>query len=76
MSKLELLFGDIVVVEEDMIGVVVKSWQSSVRETVPPHYEVYVRMYNEIREYPGHEVKRYRVHHKYLDEEELGYQND
>jgi len=76
MSKSELLFGDIVVVEEDRIGVVVKIWGSSLRETSPPHYEVYVRIHNEIRDYPANEVHRYRVRHKYLDAEELEYQNE
>lgn len=71
----EFLFGDIVVVEGNLIGVVVKSWGGSLKETVPAHYEVYVRMHNEIRKYPINEVQRYKVRHKYLDEEELGYQN-
>lgn len=67
MSK--LLFGDIVVVDNDQIGVVVKQWGDEVGMT-----EVYVRNYNGIKEYPRSKVERYQVRHKYLDEEELEYQ--
>lgn len=69
----ELLFGDIVVVDTDQIGVIVKSWGISSRGD-EPYYEVYVRNYNAIRDYPASKVERYRVRHKYLDEEELEYQ--
>ena len=71
MSK--LVFGDIVVVDLGQIGVVVKLWgrSSNGRE---PLIEVYVRSYNEIREYPISTVERYQVRHKYLNEEEMEYQ--
>lgn len=70
---MKLVFGDIVVVEEGLIGVVCKNWgrSSNGRE---PHVEVYVRNYNSIAEYPISQVERYQVRHKYLDEDELGYQ--
>lgn len=70
---MKLVFGDIVVVDEDQIGVVVKNWGrgSNGRE---PHVEVYVRSYNAIKEYPISQVERYQVRHKYLDEQELEYQ--
>lgn len=70
---MKLVFGDIVVVDEDQIGVVVKNWGrgSNGRE---PHVEVYVRSYNSIKEYPISQVERYQVRHKYLDEQELEYQ--
>lgn len=64
------LFGDIVVVERTLIGVVVKTWQN--KEGY--YYEVYVRNHNMIREYKEHEIDRYRVRHKELDEEEMFYQ--
>lgn len=64
------LFGDIVVVERTLIGVVVKTWQN--KEGY--YYEVYVRNHNMIREYKEHEIDRYRVRHKELDEEEMYYQ--
>ena len=63
----KLAFGDIVVVDRDKIGVVVKCWSSG---TV----EVYVRVHNGIVELPVDQVERYLVRHKLLNEEELGYQ--
>lgn len=70
---MKLVFGDIVVVDKDQIGVVVKCWgrSSNGRES---HLEVYVRSYNSIREYPASKVERYLVRHKELDEDELMYQ--
>ena len=65
------LFGDIVVVDVDQIGVVVKTWENNTGYT----YEVYVRSYNKINTYEEREMDRYRVRHKYLDEEELMWQN-
>ena len=75
---MKYVFGDIVVVEENLIGVILKSWimqlkvRDSTREKI--NYEVYVRDYNSIKEYPESKVERYLVRHKYLDEEELEYQ--
>lgn len=69
---MKFLFGDIVVVEDYLIGVIVKSWQSSMRGN---HYEVYVRNYNAIREYDEQDIERYKVRHKELNEEEMYYQN-
>ena len=71
MAKAKFLFGDIVVVEEDLIGVVVKTWE----DKIGYYYEVYVRMKNCIEQYGEEEIERYRVRHKYLDEEELEWQN-
>ena len=68
-------FGDIVVVEETLIGVVVKSWGRSNRGG-EPNYDVYVREYNRIINYPASQVNRYMVRHKYLNEEELEYQQE
>ena len=65
------LFGDIVVVDVDQIGVVVKTWENNKGYT----YEVYVRNYNKINTYEEREMDRYRVRHKYLDEEEFMWQN-
>jgi len=61
-------FGDIVVVENSLIGVVVKSWLCD------NTHEVYVRIFNIIGEYKEEDMQRYMVRHKYLDEEELEYQ--
>jgi len=62
-------FGDIVVVDGNLIGVVVKSWQNGT-------HEVYVRMVNRIVEYKESEMQRYMVRHKCLNEEELAYQQN
>ena len=62
-------FGDIVVVEVDLIGVVVKTWQDGL-------YDVYVREYNTIIQYEEEDIERYMVRHKYLNEEELEYQKN
>jgi hypothetical protein len=71
MKKQKFLFGDIVVVDGVLIGVVVKTWE----DKKGFYYEVYVRSYNGIREYREEEIDRYRVRHKELNGEELYYQN-
>jgi len=68
---MKLTFGDIVVVDGNNIGVVVKCWQGQENT-----YDIYVRMDNAISCYPESEVQRYMVRHKYLDEEELEYQHN
>lgn len=72
--KANYLFGDIVVVEGDLIGVIVKSWETFSSNKQYFNYDVYVRMHNEIRNYKETEIERYRVRHKYLDEQELEWQ--
>lgn len=72
---MKLVFGDIVVVEEIYIGVVVKCWGKSLQGK-PANYDVYVRSFNSIKNYNEDEVERYMVRHKELDEEELYYQNN
>ena len=71
MTKPLFLFGDIVVVENLLIGVVVKTWE----DKYGFYYEVYVRSLNSIKQYREEDVERYRVRHKELNEEELYYQN-
>jgi len=68
-------FGDIVVVEGDFIGVIVKSWATSLKGK-PPYHEVYVRSWNVIKDYSEDEIERYLVRHKYLSEEEKEYQSN
>ena len=71
------LFADIVVVDEDQIGVIVKSWEGAFLAKGgrgEPNYDIYVRSYNCIQNYPESKVERYRVRHKYLDEQELEWQ--
>lgn len=72
MSKKPLyLFGDIVVIEGFLIGVVVKTWE----DRNGFDYEIYVRSLNAIKHYREEEVERYRVRHKVLNEEEVYWQN-
>lgn len=68
-------FGDIVVVEDNLIGVICKSWGKSLKGE-EPNYDIYVRMFNSIKNYPESQVQRYMVRHKYLNEEELEYQQE
>ena len=74
---MKFTFGDIVVVDEDRLGVVVKCWVGNIlkpKSERVPNYEVYVRSYNSIKEYPETEIERYMVRHKYLTDEEKDYQ--
>lgn len=70
---MKFTFGDIVVVEETQIGVVVKTWVRNNEELI---YEVYVRNLNNIKEYKEKDIQRYMVRHKELNEEEIEYQNN
>lgn len=73
VMKLKFCFGDIVVVETNLIGVIVKSWISS--DTTIKH-DVYVRYLNSIKTYSEEVIERYMVRHKYLSDEELVYQDN
>lgn len=79
MKKPKYLFGDIVVIDDKNIGVIVKSWEHLTDRdglTKEFNYDVYVRTFNFITEYQEDEIERYRVRHKYLDEQELEWQNN
>lgn len=69
MSEPRFQFGQIVVVEEECVGVVVKAWTSKKHSFV---YEVYVRSFNTIQEYPENEIMQY-IFHKELYEWEQDY---
>lgn len=72
MKKPAYLFGDIVVVDYDKIGVIVKTWKAlGAGNDNKISYDVYVREYNGIREYLEKHVARYRVRHKYVDSKEI-----
>ena len=74
---MKFLFGDIVVVEENLIGVICKSWLDDPihnKEDVKYKYDVYVRSFNSIVTYKEDEIERYKVRHKELNEEEMEYQ--
>lgn len=66
---MKFAFGDIVVIEGELIGVVVKCWTNKT-------YEVYVRVFRGIKEYKEDEIERYMVRHKYLSDEELQWQSN
>lgn len=70
---MKFCFGDIVVVDENQIGVIVKCWCSN---TLGNTYDVYVRSYNGIKDYPENAIHRYMVRHKYLNDEEMEYQHN
>lgn len=56
-------FGSIVVVDENQIGVVVKSWADNT-------HDVYVRSYNGVNNYKASDMKQY-IYSKELAEDEL-----
>ncbi|NUW28958.1 hypothetical protein [Aliarcobacter butzleri] len=58
-------FSNVVVVDENLIGCIVKTWGASKMRGV--HYEVYVRSYNGIKEYDEDEIK-HLVYDKVLEE--------
>lgn len=70
---MQYCFGDIVIVDDGQIGVIVKSWDGSLQGN-PPSHDVYVRSYNGIHNYPESDIRRYMVRHKYLDDQELEWQ--
>ena len=70
---MKFCFGDIVVVNGDEIGVIVKCWQRSARGK-EPEYDVYCRIMDNIESIPESKIQRYMVRHKYLDEQELTWQ--
>jgi len=55
-------FGNVVVVDDDQIGVIVKSWDEGM-------HDVYVRSYNGVRSYPASDIKHF-IYSKYLHEDE------
>lgn len=72
-QQAKYLFGDIVVIDKYLIGIILKTWKSLT--TGRFNYEVYVRNFNSIKDYTESNVKRYQVRHKELSEEELEWQN-
>ncbi len=66
MSNPIFQFGNVVVVDDEEIGVIVKTWHNL---KAGYHYEVYVRCYNGIKEYNENQIKHF-VYSKSLSEEE------
>jgi hypothetical protein len=55
-------FGNVVVVDEDQIGVIVKSWANN-------NHDVYVRSYNGVKTYQGKDIQHF-VYSKELEDSE------
>lgn len=70
---MKFCFGDIVVVENNLIGVIVKCWAYF---NGGYNYDVYVRNFNNIKNYKEDYIQRYMVIPKYLNEEEMEYQRE
>lgn len=58
---MKFCFGDIVIVDENKIEVVVKSWARSSGAI----HNVYVRLYNCIKTYAESDIERYTTEHGY-----------
>ena len=58
-------FSNVVVVEDNLIGCIVKTWGASKMRDI--HYEVYVRSYNCIKEYDESEIKHF-IYDKELED--------
>ena len=75
---MKFIFGDIVVVRGEDIGVVIKCWITSIKEREnngdEMKYEVYVRNDNRIEDFYESEIERYMVQNKELSKEEKVYQ--
>ncbi len=63
--KTRFQFGNVVVVNGDQIGVIVKSWRGTT-----PSYDVYVRNLNCIQEYHEPDIQHY-IYSKDVPENEL-----
>lgn len=64
---MKLVFGDIVVVDGNQVGVVVRTWA----DTREPKVDVYVRSYQQVRAYSVDQVERHQVRSKILDGDDL-----
>jgi hypothetical protein len=68
MSKFN--FSNVVVVEGNLVGIIVKCWGASPTGTKrPAHYEVYVRAYNGIHEYDEDKIEPF-IYDKVLEDED------
>ena len=74
MNNPKFLFGDIIVINKIQIGVILKTWDKNMSGIF--EYEIYNRITSEIESYLEKNIERYMVRHKYLNEEELKYQNN
>lgn len=69
MNVPKFQFSNVVVVDGDMVGCIVKTWgASAMKGGRGIHYEVYVRYYNAIKEYDEKDIK-HLVYDKILSDE-------
>lgn len=66
MTQAKYNFADVVIVEENLIGVVVKCWESS-RSGF--NYDVYVRSFNSIVNYRESTIMRFQYNKELSDED-------
>ena len=72
MKEPRYQFSQVVIIENDLIGVICKTWED--RKNSSYNYEVYVRTYNIIQEYPESQIKHF-IFSKELSEDELDFYN-
>jgi hypothetical protein len=60
-------FGNVVVVDDDQIGVIVKSWEDNT-------HDVYIRSYNATREYKEEDIRHF-IYSKTLTSDECEFYN-
>jgi hypothetical protein len=70
VSKPIFQFGNVVVVDKDQIGLICKTWSSSMGDNGVYNYDVYVRNCNSVINYQESEIKHF-VYSKELTEDEL-----
>ena len=73
MKEPKFLFGDIVVINNIHIGVILKTWDKNLSGIF--EYEIYNRMTNKIESCLECNIERYRIRHKYLNQGDSKYQN-
>ena len=64
-SRPKFQFSNVVIVEDNLVGCIVKTWGESQSRGI--HYEVYVRLHRAIKEYDEHEIK-HMVYNKIVEE--------
>lgn len=70
--KPKFQFSNVVVVNRNNIGIILKTWQNPPRKKPGYHYEVYVRSENQILEFDENEIDHF-VFSKELSEDELNF---
>jgi hypothetical protein len=68
-NKPRFQFGNVVVVDGDQIGVIVKTWAGGIRDD-KHNYDVYVRNYNGIRNFSESDIDHF-IYSKELHESEV-----